>query len=53
MGLLVQTNLALTVSLAGTLLSQMGSPGLMELVIIHLMDLLKETELQTGTIRGN
>ena len=54
MGLLVQTNLALIVLLGGTLLSQMGLPGLRELVIIHLiMDLLKEIELQAGTIWDN
>ena len=37
-----------------TLLSQMSLPGRTELVLTTLiMDLLKETELRTGTILGN
>ena len=54
MGLLLRTKLALTGLLGGTLLSQMDLPGRTELVLETLiMNLLKETELQTGTIRGN
>ena len=54
MGLLVWTKLALTGLLGETSLSQMGLPGQMELALTTLtMDLLKETELRTGTVRGN
>ena len=54
MDLSVQTEQALTVLLGGTLLSQMGLPGRMELVLTTLkMDLLKQTDLRTDTIRRN
>ena len=54
MGLPVWKKLVLTSSLGGTLLLQMSLPGQTELVLTTLiMDLLKETELWTGTILGN
>ena len=54
MGLLARKELALTGLLGGTLLSQMGLLGRTELVLTTLnMDLLKETGLRTGTVRGN
>ena len=54
MDLYVQTEQALTVLLGGTSLSQMGLPGRMELVLTTLkMDLLKQTDLRTDTIRSN
>ena len=44
----------LTCLLGGTFLPQMSLPGRTELVLTTLiMDLLKETELRTGTILGN
>ena len=53
-GLLARKELALTGLLGGTLLSQMGLLGRTELVLTTLnMDLLKETGLRTGTVRGN
>ena len=51
---LVQKELALRGLLGGTLLSQMGLLVRAELVLTILkMHLLKETELRTGTVRGN
>ena len=52
MGLPVRKELALTDLRGGTLLSQMGLLGRTELGLTTLkMDLLKETGLQTGTVR--
>ena len=54
MGLPLRPELTLTGLLGETLLSQMGLPGRTEVVLAALkMDLLKETELRLGTIRGN
>ena len=54
MGLPIRKELALTGLLGGTLLSEMGLPERTKLVSTTLkVDLLKETELRTGKIRGN
>ena len=54
MGLLIRTKLARTGLLGGTLLPETSLPGRTEVVLTTLiMDLLKETELRTGTILGN
>lgn len=54
MGSPLQTKLTLTGLLGGTLLWLMGLPGWAEIAPTTLkMDLLKQTESQTGTMQGN
>ena len=51
---LALTEIALTGLLRGTLLSQINLPGRADLALTtSKVDLVKETELRTGTIRGN
>ena len=51
---ITELELALTGLLRGTLLSQINLPGRADLALTtSKVDLLKEMELRTGTIRGN